>query len=108
MALNFVRGDTAPQIQLTLTDDVTGLPLNLTGATVSLHVRAVNTTVLSFTRAATILTPLDGVCVIAWGETDLMVAPGNYEAEVEVYYAETGIRETIYDLLSFVVRADIA
>lgn len=108
MALNFVRGDTAPQIQLTLTDDVTGLPLDLTDAVVSLHVRAVNTTVLSFTRIATIIAPLTGVCVIVWGTTDLQVAPGNYEAEVEVYYIETGIRETIYDLLTFVVRADIA
>lgn len=107
MALNFVQGDTAPQIQLTLTDEITTNAINLTGATVNFNWRAVNTTTPTYTREATILSPSTGVCTVVWAAEDLQLAPGAYEAEVEVVYS-SGIRETVYDLIPFTVRADIA
>ena len=105
--INLVHGDTAPQLKLTLTDDTTLEAVNLTGAVVNLYVRAANSSVLAFTRQATIANPTTGICYIAWGSTDLVRAAGAYDAEVEIYWAGTGIRETIYDLLSLNIRDEI-
>jgi hypothetical protein len=109
MAINFVRGDTAPQLKLTLKDSL--LPdqaLDLTNAVVRLHIRAVGSSTLSLTKTATILAPTTGVAYIDWVDGDLSMAAGSYEAEVEVYYTSTGLRQTVYDFISILVRGDIA
>lgn len=109
MAIYLVRGDTAPQLKLTLSDALQPTEvLDLTGATVFMHIRAVNSSVLSLTKTATILDPTTGVAYINWVVGDLQMAAGNYEAEIEVYYSATGIRQTVYDFISLVVRGDIA
>lgn len=38
--IKLVQGDTRPQVRLTLTDENTGDVIDLTGATVTLHFRA--------------------------------------------------------------------
>lgn len=109
MAINFVRGDTAPQLKLTLKDSL--LPnqdLDLTGAVVQLHIRAVGASTLSLTKTATILDPTDGVAYIDWVAGDLSMAAGTYEAEVEIYYSSTGLRQTVYDFITIVIRGEIA
>jgi deferrochelatase/peroxidase EfeB len=108
MAINFVQGDTAPQLRLTLKDSL--LPdqaLDLTGAVVKLHIRAVNSqTVL--TKTAQLTDATAGIATITWADTDWQGAAGTYEGEVEVYYSATNIRETVYELVSFTLRDDIA
>lgn len=109
--IKLVQGDNAPQLKLTLTDSTTGDPINLTGATVTLHVKPKDSSILSFSRPATILTTQDGVagiCYIQWSNTDLDRAAGYYDAEVELYWAGSGVRETIYDMLVILIREDIA
>lgn len=109
MAINFVRGDTAPQLRLTLKDSLLpDLALNLTNSVVKLHIRAVGTTTPVLTKTAVLTNPTAGIVTIEWAETDLQLAAGTYEGEVEVYYSSTNIRETVYELLSFIIRADIA
>ena len=109
MAINFVRGDTAPQLKLTLRDSLsTNQVLNLTGAIVKLHIRAVGSSTLSLSKTATITAPTTGVAIIEWAEGDLTMAAGSYEAEVEVYYPNDNIRETVYDLISITIRGEIA
>jgi len=103
--IKLVRNDTGPQLRLTLTDSLTGSAVDLTGATVTLHLRAVDTTTVLVSRNATIAAPLTGVAVIAWQATDLDLAAGEYEGEVETLLA-SGLRETIFDLLQFTVRED--
>jgi hypothetical protein len=103
--IKLVRNDTGPQLRLTLTDSLTGSVVDLTGATVTLHLRAVDTTTVLVSRNATIAAPLTGVAVIAWQATDLDLAAGEYEGEVETLLA-SGLRETIFDLLQFTVRED--
>jgi hypothetical protein len=103
--IKLVRNDTGPQLRLTLTDSLTGSAVDLTGATVTLHIRAVDTTTVLVSRNATIAAPLTGVAVIAWQATDLDLAAGEYEGEVETLLA-SGLRETIFDLLQFTVRED--
>lgn len=107
--IKLVRGDTRPQIRLALTDQVSNQPINLTGATVTLHFRASETTETLFSRQAMINPQYatGGVCYVDWEEGDLDQPAGNYEAEVEVVFP-TGARETIYDLVKFKLRDDFA
>jgi hypothetical protein len=107
--IKLVQGDTGPQIRLALTNQATSAPINLTGATVNLNFRAVGAATAEFTRPAFINpdTAINGVCYIDWAPGDLDVEPGDYEGEIEVIQA-TGARETIYDLLKFRVREEIA
>jgi hypothetical protein len=104
--IKLVRNDTGPQLRLTLTDSLTGSAVDLTSATVTLHLRAVDTTTVLVSRNATILAPAtNGIAVIAWQATDLDLVAGEYEGEVETVLA-SGLRETIFDLLQFTVRED--
>jgi hypothetical protein len=107
--IKLVRGDTSPQIRLTLKDQVSQDPINLTGATVTLHFRAAESDEVLFSRPAFINPDVapNGVCYIEWAEGDLDLEAGNYEGEIEVVTA-TGLRETIFSLLKFKLREDFA
>lgn len=107
--IKLVQGDTAPQIRLTLTNQLTGSPISLIDATVTLHVRETGIDTVLFSRPATINpdTASTGVCFIAWEEGDWDRLPSDYEGEVEIVSA-SGARETIYDMLKFRVRGEIA
>lgn len=106
--IKLVQGDTGPQIQLTLTDDTTGAVIDLSGATVTLHFRALGGDTALFSRPCYIQSAAEGKAVIIWEEGDLAVDAGEYEGEVEIYWSATNVRQTIYDLLKFKVRADVA
>lgn len=103
--IKLVRNDTGPQLRLTLTDSLTGSAVDLTGATVTLHLRAIDTTTVLVSRNATITVPATGIAIVAWQGTDLDLAAGEYEGEVETVLA-SGLRETIFDLLQFTIRED--
>ena len=104
--IKLVHGDTLPKLQLTLTDSVTLAPINLTGATVYLHARALKSSTLAFTNTLQISDAINGKCVVAWAPTDLVRAPGDYEAEIEVVFLDT-TRETVYDFIFFNIRNEI-
>lgn len=107
--IKLVQNDTGPQIRITLTDQVTGEPIGLAGATVTVHFRASESDTVLFSRLAYIPPNLasTGVCFLVWNEGDLDREPGDYEAEVEVVRS-TGERETIYEMLKFRLRGEIA
>jgi hypothetical protein len=106
--VRLVRNDTAPQLRFTITDTVTGNPVDLTSATVTLHLREVNTTTILLSRQATIIAPAtNGIAVIAWQPGDLDHPEGEYEGEVEIVLA-SGTRETIFNSLQFVIREEFA
>lgn len=107
--IKLVQGDTGPQIKLTLTNQVTGAPIDLTSATVTLHFRAVGSDTVIFSRPAYINPDADttGICYLEWETGDLDVEEGDYEGEIEVIKGD-GQRETIYELLKFKVRKDFA
>lgn len=110
--LYFVQSDTLPQIKLTLTDEITQLPKNLTNKLVSLHAKPATGTGVSFTRPAELdLFPTDranGIAYVVWQNGDLNRPAGDYNAEIEIYDTATGTRETIYELIKLVIREDIA
>jgi hypothetical protein len=106
--IKLVQGDTRPQVRLTLTDENTGAVLDLTGATVTLHFRAVGASTSLFSRQGVVLDAPNGIAVITWQAGDLNVPAGEYEGEIEVYWSATNARQTVYDLIKFKVREDIA
>lgn len=107
--IKLVRGDTAPQIRLTLTDEVSGSPINLLSTTVTLHFRAVGSTTVLFSRPAVIdpFLAASGVCFISWAAGDLNQEPGDYEGEIEIVRPGNS-RETLYDILKFRLREQFA
>jgi len=106
--IKLVRNDTGPQLQFTITDSLTGNPIDLTGATVTLHFRAANSDTLLFSRAAVIQAPAtNGVAVLGWAPGNLDLDAGEYVGEVETVLA-SGLRETIFDVLQFELREDFA
>lgn len=104
--IKLVQGDTRPQIKVTLTDDTTGLPVDITGATIVMKFRAVGQTVVLDTLHGIILDGPNGVVVFPWGATSLDVDAGDYEGEVEVTYAAGQGVQTVYDPLKFKVREE--
>ena len=120
--IKLVQGDTRPQLILSLTDDTTGGPIDVSGATVRLKFRAAGSTTLIATMVATNLpgfvqpdgsiittSPYDvagkgGRCVISWSSTALSGDAGDYEGEIEITFSDTTI-QTVYDTLKFKLRA---
>jgi hypothetical protein len=105
--IKLVQGDTRPQIKVNLTEEDTGNIIDLTGATVTLHFRAVGGTTPLFSRAGVVTNAVQGEAVFIWQSGDLNLDAGEYEAEVEVYWAASNARQTVYDLLKFRLREDI-
>ena len=107
--IKLVQGDTGPQLQLTLTDELTGLPIDLTGATVTMKFREAGSDTTLFTRTGfvNLETAPAGKCVITWGTGNLDVEAGSYEGEIEVIFSDA-MRQTVYDLLKFTIRGDFA
>ena len=107
--IRLVQGDTGPQVQVTLTDEASGDPIDLTGATATLHFRSEATGTTLFSRPLVIsgATAAQGIATVVWDTTDLDQDPGDYSGEVEVVLA-TGLRQTVYDLLKFRLREDYA
>jgi hypothetical protein len=114
--LYFVQSDTLPQIKLTLTDEVTNAPKDLTNKTVSLHAKPSTGTGIKFSRQATwpsataVADKLGGIAYIQWLDGDLNRPAGTYTAEIEIYDSSVSppTRETVYEVFTIVIREDIA
>ena len=103
-----VQGDTKPQIKVTLKrDDDTAQ--DVTGATIKLHFRPANSTTLTFSITGTFsgVDASKGEVVFVFSAGQLDLDPGDYEGEVEVVYADSS-RETVYEIIPFVLREDFA
>lgn len=105
--IKLVQGDTKPAIVCRLTDDTTGLPLGITGATVRLKFRAAGATTLTATVVGTVTDGANGEVVFypASAPEMLQGEPGDYEGEIEITFADTTV-QTVYDLLKFKLRED--
>ena len=104
-----VQGDTAPQIKATLTRSDTGTAENLIGSTIKMHFRKAMTTTLLFsiTGTHTGVDATKGEVVFNFTSGQLDIDPAHYEGEVEVVFS-SGTRETVYEILNFVLREDFA
>jgi hypothetical protein len=83
------QNDTSPAMLATL-QDADGNAVNVTGATVRFHMRAVGSTQVVVDEAATIVTALDGLVRYDWQAADTDTI-GSYQAEFEVTYADASV-----------------
>ncbi len=108
MTFYLVKDDNAPQVKATITREDDGAIVDLTGATVRLKFRKKGTTTTLFTLTG-VNDPntnyAKGIVLFNFGATDLDLASGFYEGEIEITYS-AGTVETIYELLNFQLRAD--
>lgn len=101
-----VANDDGPDIKVTITREDTGAAVNMSGGTARLKFRAKGGTSVLFTLTDTNTDNLaNGIAVFQFGSTDLDIAAGYYEAEVEITYSD-GKVETLYEVLDFYVRGD--
>ncbi|CAB4122915.1 hypothetical protein UFOVP33_73 [uncultured Caudovirales phage] len=119
--IKLVQGDTRPQLILSLTDDASGQPIDISAATVRMKFTQADSKDIIATMTATALTgivledgsvstasPYDvagkgGRCVINWTPNALAGAAGDYEGEIEITFADTTV-QTVYELLKFKLR----
>ena len=119
--IKLVQGDSAPQIIVSMTDDATGAPINVSTANVTMKFRQSGSTEVLNILSATLLTgrlsddgTIDqtyttpgsgGRVAFAWPPGALDVEPGYYEGEIQIIFAD-GTVQTVYQLLKFSVRAE--
>lgn len=106
--IGLVKNDTGPQLRFTITERPDDAPVDLSGATVTLHFRAKGKKTVLFSRTATIDNPpSNGSAIFQFIAGDLNREPGFYEGEVEIVLG-SGLRETIYEIIDFELRDEFA
>jgi hypothetical protein len=105
--IKLVQGDTRPALVVNLTDDTTGDPIVITGATVLLKFRGLGDDAVLTTLTGSIADGVNGQVVFHWASvpSSLDVDAGDYEGEIEITFAD-GQVQTVYDVLKFKVRSE--
>ena len=115
--INLVQGDTNPQLNFTLRDSKTAASgktldeddsstwaaIDITGYSIELKFRALNSTSVLFTESLGITTAADGTCYMIWPANSLDVEAGIYEGELQLTDGNSKV-QTVYDKLKFKVR----
>ena len=116
--LNYVVGDTLPELTVTLKDKnlaasgqtldaentATWAPIAISGATVRLRIRELGSTTITDTLTMTISDATNGVCITAF-TANCFPSAGTYEGEIEITFSGGG-KQTVNDLVKFKVRND--
>lgn len=121
--IKLVQGDTKPALVISLTDENSGAPLGINGATCRVYFRAVGETAILATLTGNTIPGRvleDGTLDFAapynlpgsggrvqfnWATGDLDQPSGDYEGEIEITFPD-GTIQTVYDLLKFKLRED--
>lgn len=103
--IKLVRGDTRPQLQLTLTNELDDTPIDITDATVIMRFRQAGSTTVLDTLTGIVTQPLLGKVTFLWNLNTLNVEAGDYEGEIEITFPSLEV-QTIFELLKFRVRQD--
>jgi hypothetical protein len=105
--IKLVQGDNLPEVTLTLTNQQTDAPLDLSAVTtvVVVKLRALGgTTVLSTLTCTKPNGGTDGVVKFYFPANTLDIPAGQYQGEIEISY--NGQFLTVFDLLQFTLRAE--
>jgi hypothetical protein len=103
--IRLVEGDERPVIVLTLTDDNTGSPIDLSLSTTVVTIKfreAGTTTLLSTISTSKLSGGTTGQVQFDFTGGVLNVNPGMYEGEIVINF--NGQVQTVYDTLRFTVR----
>lgn len=106
--IKLVQGDELPYIHLELTSELTGQPINVSDpeAIVKVYFRAAGAPEVLSTITCEKVDAANGKVRFNFANGVLDVAPGPYQAEIEVALGDQ--TQTIYDVLKFVVRPQFA
>lgn len=104
--INLVQGDTGGSLVCTLTDENSGVPLDLTGATCRLKFRQLGSSVIRSTLVGTVINGAAGIVEFYWASdpNSLSGDAGDYEGEIDITFPNGNI-QTVYDILKFKLRA---
>lgn len=116
--IKLVANDTLPQLGIKLKDSNSGVagtvydpddadtwaPIDVTGANVRLKIREIGSSALKATLICTVANGAEGKVITDFPAGTLDKA-GQFEAEVEVNFANGGV-QTVQDLIKFIVRMD--
>lgn len=105
--IRLVRNDTRPALVCTITDDTTGVAVNITGATVRLKFRVAGAESLTATVIGSVTDgPAGQVTFFPASAPEMLEGePGDYQGEIEITFSDGQI-QTVFDLLRFKVRED--
>lgn len=103
--IKLVRGDTRPQLKLTLTNELNDEPIDLTDCTVLMRFRQAGATQVLDTLGGYVTQPAQGQVTFLWNLNTLNVEPGDYEGEIEITFPSLEV-QTVFELLKFRVRQD--
>ena len=115
--INLVQGDTNPQLNFTLRDSKTAASgkvldeddsstwevIDITGYSIELKFRALNSTSVLFTESLGITSASGGTCYMIWPAGSLDIEAGIYEGELQLTDGNSKV-QTVYDKLKFKVR----
>lgn len=119
-----VQNDTRPTLTVSLTDQATGLPININGATPKLYLRQVGSTTVKATLTGVVIggavqadgtingnapynvAGVGGRCAFNWS-SDALNTAGDFEGEVEIFFPD-GTTQTVYQTLKFKVRQEFS
>lgn len=118
--MKLTQGDTKPPVVTSLTDKVTGDPIDVSQATVLLKFRKEGSTTLQDTITAILLAGVVGAdgtvntnlpyntegkggrVQFDWGPASLAGEPGDYEGEIEITFPDG--TQSVYETLKFHLR----
>jgi hypothetical protein len=103
--IKLVRGDTRPQLQLTLTNELDDTAIDITGANVLMRFRQAGSTTVLDTLTGVVTNGIGGKVIFLWNLNTLDVEAGDYEGEIEITFPSLEV-QTVYELLKFRVRQD--
>ena len=115
--INLVQGDTKPELNFTLQDSKTAIAgktlddddsstwaiIDITGYTIKLKFKALNSATVLFTESLAIISGSGGTCSMIWPADSLDITAGIYEGELELTDGSSKV-QTVYDKLKFKVR----
>lgn len=107
--IRLVKGDDRPLVILTLTDDITNTPVDLSSPTTTVNIKfraAGSTDTPAIISCGKLTTGADGKVIFSFAGGILDVPAGAYEGEIVIDY--NGETETVYDLLAFRVRENFS
>jgi len=105
--IKLVQGDTRPALVCTVSDQTTGVAIDITGASVVLKFRAAGAEALQATVPGAVTNGPAGQVVFYPASAPAMLQGefGDYEGEIEVTFPD-GQVQTVYDILKFKVREE--